>query len=238
MRDFELELRWPSTTLAATLGTLEVSLPDGAALCAPTLEALQATAVILQSAIDDIERMAVGDMPPLVSDEAFGDAYDAMRLLLPRKLHERMQLQLAALKLENVFLEIRGYKEEMGSSYVVPLGGLFALLGRPTPTSWEAARQGLTTELRHALVDLNTEELTIAELRHRWAASCKATKRIDLEALLRTATAPVQALMRWVLAVRLLMQVLITIHEEAEGAPGDDPEGEEVAAELRDAGVV
>ena len=48
MRTFELELRWTSITLAATLGTLRVQLPEGEELCATTLEILQATAEMLQ----------------------------------------------------------------------------------------------------------------------------------------------------------------------------------------------
>lgn len=51
MEAFELELRWTSTTLAATLGTMKVVLPAGETLCATTLEILQVSVAAPRTAV-------------------------------------------------------------------------------------------------------------------------------------------------------------------------------------------
>jgi len=242
MEAFELELRWTSTTLAATLGTMKVVLPAGETLCATTLEILQATGAMLQDAIEEIERMPVGEPAPLGSDDDFHSTYDATRLLLPRKLHAEMQLKLSELKAENVFAELRGYSDTRGVSYTKPMGGVLVLLGRPMPKAWPDVRELLTRQTLTELLEFDLDDLAVVQLRRRLASSLRATKGIDLDEMLPGMATPVQAMTRWMLAVRLVMQVVITIHEENEGAPSEEADAEisaeDIVAELKEAGEV
>ena len=45
-------------------------------------------------------------------------------MLLPRKLHADAQIKLSRMSGESVLQELRGYTEEMGKTYVKPLGGV------------------------------------------------------------------------------------------------------------------
>ena len=120
--------------------------------------------------------MHVGDATPLGTDEDFANAYDATRLLLPRKLHAAMQLKLSELRAESVFAELRGYTEARGgSSYTRPMGGVLALLGRPVPKVWGDVREQLTRALLGEMLELDLEDYSSAELGRRWAASQRAT---------------------------------------------------------------
>lgn len=119
----------------------------------------------------------------------------------------------------------------------------------------------------------------VVQLRRRLASSLRATKGIDLDEMLPGMATPVQAMTRWMLAVRLVMQVaastrspsvslpspllcarspgrvlmpvrslaparqvVITIHEENEGAPSEEADAEisaeDIVAELKEAGEV
>ena len=86
MRSIAIELRWTNITLYATLGTLRVIVAEHQTLCDSTLEMLHTLAPMLQDAVEEIERMPVGDPTPLGSVDMFNGAYNASRLLLPTKL--------------------------------------------------------------------------------------------------------------------------------------------------------
>lgn len=229
MRTFELELRWAPTTLAATLGTLRIQCAPGETLCAEALEVLQSIGTMLQSAIEDIEQMDVGHRAALASVDDFSSAFDATRLLLPAKLLDDMRRKLRKLAWNETQGELIAYKVP-DTAYVAVMASVLALLGRRLLTKWEDVRAELTRNLFDEMMALDPSAVPVAELRRRCAAALEATRGVDLDAKLAALPRPVQNMGKWMIAIRFVMHVVITIEEEKElaSAAAPAPEAESV----------
>jgi len=223
MRTFELELRWTKATLAATLGTLTVTIPVDEDLSVDSLELLQATGTMLQEAVEEIERMPVGDAVPLSSHSEYSSSYNASRLLLPERLQTQMRSKLCELRTETVFAELRSYAPGRSADFTKVMAGVLALLGveRKSLKSWNDVRLRLNRDLVHEILEFDCMDQSPETLGERWAESVRASKGIDIDDLLTTAPYPIQAMARWMMAMRLVMQVVITI--DAEAHPPDRP---------------
>jgi len=236
LRSFALELRWTAQTLYATLGTLRIKIAEHEELCASTLELLHALAPMLQEAVEEIERMPIGEPLPLASIDAFTGAYNASRLLLPMRLQEEMSKKMITLDAYKLFAEMRTYKaESVPREYEQLMRGVLCLTGRrrkELPT-WETIKKALSRELYDEMLELDPTTFDSAELERRWAESGRATKSLDLDAVLERAALPLQALGRWMIALRLVIQVCVTIATE-EGTAGGNTARRDCDAERED----
>lgn len=71
-------------------------------------------------------------------------------------------------------------------------------------------------QVLNEMLDFNVLEMHDGEIERRWVESERATcsADFDLDSLLTEAPLPIQTLAKWMLAMRLVMQVTITIRRE------------------------
>jgi len=60
-------------------------------------------------------------------------------------------------------------------------------------------------------------------VRKRWAESLRATRGVDLDYLLAGGSYPVQIMTKWLLALRLVCQVVLAIEAEADPTLAEPP---------------
>jgi len=137
---------------------------------------------MLQDAVEEIERMPIGEALPLASMEQLKGAYNASRLLLPLRLSEQMRAKLVELDPHQVFAELRMYNETSVPADTVKLmTGVLCLVGRErkTVTTWKAIRGQLTRETLDEMLELDLEDTPLEVLTGRWAESMRATRSLD-----------------------------------------------------------
>lgn len=223
MKTFRLELRWPDSEV--NLGVLEVRVADGQELSSGVLELLHTTASLLQDAVREIDAMHVGESIAAMTD--YSSAYHAARMLLPLRLHEEMQRQLSCLKVTNVTSELRGYNEVKPNTRSM-LVGVLCMLGhdRKQLHTWDDIKPHIRPEMFTEMLAINLDGCRGGQMATRWAESHRATKGANLDALLANGTFPIQVMTKWLLALRLVNQVILAIDTETDPNRGLGTGGE------------
>jgi len=223
MKDFKLELRWSD---GITLGVFQVKISEFQDISQGMLELLHSMAPLLMDTVREIEEMAVADAVATMQD--FGSAYDSARMMLPRKLHQQMREQLQELNVYQILAELKGYNDVKDDAFKVVLGVL-CMLGRKMKDfkDWPAVKPQLRSELIAEMISLDVrggdDKLHRIEVRKRWAESLRATRGVDLDYLLAGGSYPVQIMTKWLLALRLVCQVVLAIEAEADPTLAEPP---------------
>ena len=64
--------------------------------------------------------------------------------------------------------------------------------------------------------EFETGNVNASVLKRRWAESVRATHGIDMKALTLRSTAATKAIIKWLLATRMLHQIIVTLHDETD----------------------
>ncbi|KAL1524260.1 hypothetical protein AB1Y20_019163 [Prymnesium parvum] len=215
MKKFQLELRWSD---GVPLGVFQVKISEYHDISHGMMELLHSIAPLLTDTVSDIEKMAVADSVPAMQD--FGTAYDNARMLLPRKLQSQMKQQLAELNSYQIVSELKGYNEVSEDTFKLMLGVL-CMLGRSRKSfkQWSHVKAQLKAELIADMVALDVRAgKKASEMMKCWAESLRATRGLNLDWLLAGGSFPVQVMTKWLLAIRLVCQVVFAIETESNPA--------------------
>ena len=178
------------------------------------------------SSVNVIGGVPTGDLSTI---DGFGSAFDKSRLLLPTRLQEQLRVQIAKMNAQNVFAEIRSYKEARFSvGEIKMLTSILCLLGRNRKTlqkgGWPRIKEELGPGLVTEMLEIDLGGMDKGELERRWAACMRATQldgegrlHVDTDDILTSAPEPIQALCKWLITTRLVAQVIIREAEETEG---------------------
>ena len=204
--------------------------------------------------------MTMGESVSLGTIEGFGSAFDKCRLALPARLQEQIRMQVAKMDMQNILAELKSYKEDRFSLEDRKLlVGVLCLLGykrKPLEKGgWQAIKNQLGRHMVEQMLEFELESIEISELERRWASSMRATALgndgrlyLDMDHIMTKAAVPLQMLCKWLVVMRLVMQVIIRRAKEKDSshAPSgpdssavdpeeDKDEGERSLVELLDA---
>jgi len=236
MKHFEMELRWHDPmhphNQKHTLGTLTVDCTGVSEMDDQMVELLHTTAPLVQRCVDEIAAMHVFDPCPMTNAEDLNAAFAHARLLLPNKLQAEMRRQIHLLD-PSLLQELATY-EHVSDGVHDLVKGVLVLLGHDRhelPHKWMELRpmiQPATLVDRMLDLDLTSET---KEMKKRWCESHRVTAGVDFKKLLTkeaVAGAPTRVLVKWLLATRLVHQVILTIKHETEEHADEHLEGKGV----------
>lgn len=194
------------------LGTLDARVRNHVQLGAPMLRLFHTTGGVLQQLATEIGKMRTGDALPLTSIPEFSVRYyeAAGPGPLAARLNSAITSQLRALDPNKLIAEMRAYPtpDEKVTQVLI---GVLTLFGRNPKTlkGWDDVKRELSSQLTKELLALDVTDATKG-----WAESARATKSLDLDALLTEAPLPVAEMLKWLMAVRIVRDVALSARKE------------------------
>jgi len=237
MKHFEMELLWRDPCHAHnekhSLGTLCVDCTGMSEMDDQMVELLHTTAPLIQKCVDDIAAMHVFDPCPMTTSKDMRAAFAESRMLLPTKLQAEMRRQLHMLD-EQILHELVSY-EHVSEPTTTLFKGVLILLGHDR----EALKDKTWTEIKfhlhphHLIEKMTSVDLTTdsKDMKKRWCDSIRETKTLDFKALIENEAvkgAPLRIFVKWLMATRMVHQVVLSIQAEGEEHIDEHMEGKGV----------
>ena len=222
---FVLPLSWK---LGENIGTLTVTTGTYTLMNEQLLMLLHTCASLLLEAIEVIEDLTPGSVPPLASEKAVLDAFEAKRLEMPEKLANEIQFQLCSFDPHRVFGELRTFDEKVIDKDEFALfQGVFCLMGYSLKDmkKWADIQRLLKKpkDLKEKMEKLLLAPDTAKKSEDaKWKNSAKAVKHADMKGMEQRSAAPVKIVLRWYNAVNMTHNIAEAI--AADQAPKEpDP---------------
>ena len=220
---FVLPLSWK---LGESIGTLTVTTGTYTVMNEQLLMLLHTCASLLLEAIEIIEDLTPGTIPPLASEKAVLDAFEAKRVEMPEKLANEIQFQLCSFDPHRVFGELRTFDEKVIDKDEFALfQGVFSLIGYNMKDlkKWGDIQRLLKKpkDIKEKMEKLKlTPEADAKGDDAKWKASAKAVKNADMKGMEQRSAAPVKIVLRWYNAVNMTRNIAEAIAaDQAPKAP-------------------
>ena len=182
----------------------------------------QHTAPALQSAINDIGNMHMGDRPPPSPIFAVGGSMEAhAALVLPKKLQHQMRLELAKMDVRHIVSEFHSYAEPPATVLSV-VRAVLCLTGHSKSTgidtsTWELCKPLCTFAL---FKDMQTLNLVYVDKKlhteDRWREAAAITRGMDIESSMRKFPHGVKIMLQWLEAAKLVHRMAVQVHNDEE----------------------
>ena len=225
-KKFVLTLQW---SLGEPIGSLVVSCGTFTDLNEELLVLLHVTAAVLLEALEEIEELTPGNLPPLATTAQVLVAFEKHRPNASQILVDELTDQIQSFDAAAVFSELRHYDAKSVDPNVQSLvQGVLLLLGyKPRAiATWNQCRNHLKNhrKLKDLMQDLDVESSASAETA-RFNAMAKCMRGIDRDALRANFPGPVKLMVRWLNAVEMTHNIaLAEIAEEQRSAIDESAE--------------
>eukprot|EP00966_Prymnesium_polylepis_P236654 5473537-Prymnesium_polylepis.1 len=152
----------------------------------------------------------------VMKGDSIDRAYNQARLLLPTKLQQQMVTQLKKFDSEMI-AELKGYKERPSDELRL-LKAVLVILGKKDlkkVKKWEQVKPFLKPALIDEMIALDAREaMSNQTMRKLWTASERYTADMDMDYVLLACPQPIKVMTKWLLALRLVCQVVLTVMKE------------------------
>jgi len=180
----------------------------------------QHTAPALQSAINDIGNMHMGDVPPPSPIFAVGGSMEAhAALVLPKKLQHQMRLELAKMDMRKVISELHSYQDPPDTVLRV-VRAVLILVGHGSSTgeetrTWEQCRPLCSAAM---FKEMQTFNLVVVDKKlhteDRWKEAAAITRGMDVEMSMRRFPHGVKIMVQWLEAARLVHRMAVQVYRD------------------------